>query len=762
MVFSTRREASRVTVFARATMSDAPSAPLRDGVTVTPPRTTRIPPLNPETPESQAPNPHQASNNPGLGQQPQRTGGFGASATSSEAMPPKLEDEEDAEQQDALVDDVNRTHVSSDTPAADVAAVARLARDDDRTWADADEQRDEPAEDEPMAESGDEREAGDGLEADLPDEAAHDESTEDTDADERDDMNDTEDEDMAAARPERWSFLDLRGGHHALDVYHEVRLVVFLDSPFFATPDALFGHWFPREKLTEKTHPPPRDSRRVQSGGLDGSSYGDTTAAQASRGRDIQGIPWDRLQFTRERYREKRVSEYKNYANLDIDVGRLDAVCTPVAEVGEDDARGFGAGFDECFGVDEGFDAGGHGLGRVRERAADARRSNGKYYHFAHNTRAVRSNFVHFQLRNLVWATSKNDAYVMSENRIVHWNAATRRATTTLDLDGGGGGDPPPETPPRARGDDDGRDADADADADSEEEDMDGESLRGRFGSRGTRAREADGGVASFALAGNFPRIQVSTTCARDSLVAAGGFAGELVVLDVDTGVGASARVTTDDNGITNAVDFFSTPSGAEALVCSNNDKATRWYDIATMRCVARHEYPWAVNYTAVGRDGTLAAVVGDAKEAWVVDTRTGKLAQTCEGHLDFSFAAAWHPDGVRFATGNQDTTARVWDIRHTGQSLAVLRGRMGAVRSLRFSSDGAFLAAAEPADFVHVYDVNASFTKKQTLDHFGETAGVSFSPCGEALFVGVADLTYGSVLEFERSRWGHGAAAVA
>ena len=86
----------------------------------------------------------------------------------------------------------------------------------------------------------------------------------------------------------------------------------------------------------------------------------------------------------------------------------------------------------------------------------------------------------------------------------------------------------------------------------------------------------------------------------------------------------------------------------------------------------------------------------------------------------------------------------------------------MGAVRSLRFSSDGAFLAAAEPADFVHVYDVNASFTKKQTLDHFGETAGVSFSPCGEALFVGVADLTYGSVLEFERSRWGHGAAAIA
>ena len=200
-------------------MSDAPSAPPREGVTVTPPRATRIPPLDPETPESQAPNPHHASNNAGPGQQPQRTGGFGATgAASSEATPPKREDEEDAEQHD-----VNRTHVSSDTPAADVAAVARLAREDDRARADADEQRDEPAEDVPMAESGDEAL---GREADLADEHAHDESAEDTDADERDDVDETEDEDMADPGPERWSFLDLRGGHHALDVYHEVRLVV--------------------------------------------------------------------------------------------------------------------------------------------------------------------------------------------------------------------------------------------------------------------------------------------------------------------------------------------------------------------------------------------------------------------------------------------------------------------------------------------------------------------------------------------------------
>ena len=59
-----------------------------------------------------------------------------------------------------------------------------------------------------------------------------------------------------------------------------------------------------------------------------------------------------------------------------------------------------------------------------------------------------------------------------------------------------------------------------------------------------------------------------------------------------------------------------------------------------------------------------------------------------------------------------QDTTTRVWDVRQPAKSLAVLRGRMGAVRSLRFSSDGRFLAMAEPADFVHVFDTQAGFAR--------------------------------------------------
>lgn len=55
--------------------------------------------------------------------------------------------------------------------------------------------------------------------------------------------------------------------------------------------------------------------------------------------------------------------------------------------------------------------------------------------------------------------------------------------------------------------------------------------------------------------------------------------------------------------------------------------------------------------------------------------------------------------------------------MRNTGAgSLAVLRGRMGAVRSLRFSPSGAHLAAAEPADFVTLYDVAGGFQEAQEV----------------------------------------------
>ncbi|WOL06390.1 WD repeat-containing protein [Canna indica] len=45
------------------------------------------------------------------------------------------------------------------------------------------------------------------------------------------------------------------------------------------------------------------------------------------------------------------------------------------------------------------------------------------YYEFWQNTRSVKSTILHFQLRNLVWATSKHDVYLMAHYSVLHWSA---------------------------------------------------------------------------------------------------------------------------------------------------------------------------------------------------------------------------------------------------------------------------------------------------------------------------------------------------
>lgn len=145
--------------------------------------------------------------------------------------------------------------------------------------------------------------------------------------------------------------------------------------------------------------------------------------------------------------------------------------------------------------------------------------------------------------------------------------------------------------------------------------------------------------------------------------------------------------------------------------------------------------------------------------------------------------------DSRRAAPPPQDTTTRVWDLRMLGKgSLALLRGSMGAVRSLRFSPDGRFLAAAESVDFVQLYEVAEDFARRahclharlvdmavtramqafdaalrgrcrcQEIDLFGEVGGMAFTPGSEALFVALSevehsDVPYSSLLNFRRAK---------
>ncbi|VAI60265.1 unnamed protein product [Triticum turgidum subsp. durum] len=370
------------------------------------------------------------------------------------------------------------------------------------------------------------------------------------------------------------------------------------------------------------------------------SQFPDTWGAAPTRKeKDIQGIRWERLGITREKYRQTRLQEYKNYESI--------------PNSGEEAA-------EECKQTEK----------------------DGMYYEFRKNTRSVKSTILHFQLRNLVWATSKHDVYLMSHYSVLHWSALSGVDTELMNV----------------------------KDHVSPKEKHPGNLLEG------------------------FSQTKVSTMAVKDNLLVAGGFQGELICKHLDReGISFCCRTSHDDNALTNAIEIFNTSSGAVHFMASSNDSGVRDYDMERFQLCNHFQFDCPVNHTSLSPDRKLVLAVGDHPDALLVDANSGETLHSMKGHHDYSFASAWSPDGRTFATGNQDKTCRVWDVRNLSKAVHVLKGNLGAIRSIRFTSDGQFLAMAEHADF------------------FGEISGISFSPDMDALFVGVWDRTYGSLLQYGR-----------
>ncbi|PIA25730.1 hypothetical protein AQUCO_10800018v1 [Aquilegia coerulea] len=231
-----------------------------------------------------------------------------------------------------------------------------------------------------------------------------------------------------------------------------------------------------------------------------------TSAAQARRGRDIQGIPWRRLNITRDNYRKTRLEHYKNYENVSSS-------------------------------------------GELIDKKYKQMEKGGNYYEFHHNTRLVNPTVLHFQLRNLVWATSKHDVYLMSHYSVMHWSSLSHKLSKILDFQGHVA---PVEKHPGS-------------------------------------------------LIEGFTQTQISTLAVKENLMVAGGFLGELTCKRLDRkGVSFCSRMTYDENSITNSIDIFNTLSGGVHFVASNNDSGIREYDVETFQLLNHFRFPWPVNVSCL------------------------------------------------------------------------------------------------------------------------------------------------------------------
>jgi WD40 repeat protein/transcriptional regulator with XRE-family HTH domain len=138
--------------------------------------------------------------------------------------------------------------------------------------------------------------------------------------------------------------------------------------------------------------------------------------------------------------------------------------------------------------------------------------------------------------------------------------------------------------------------------------------------------------------------------------------------------------------------------------------------------------------------DGTLLASGGEDMTAKIWDVRTGQELRTLGGHAGWVNRVSFSPDGALLATAGEDGVAKLWDVS-TGRELHALVGHAGPVYDLAFSSDGNLLATASGDATVRIWDARSG-QELRAESTSGPVGSVAFSPDGAQLTGGFEDGT--------------------
>ncbi|XP_055304614.1 katanin p80 WD40 repeat-containing subunit B1 [Sitodiplosis mosellana] len=146
------------------------------------------------------------------------------------------------------------------------------------------------------------------------------------------------------------------------------------------------------------------------------------------------------------------------------------------------------------------------------------------------------------------------------------------------------------------------------------------------------------------------------------------------------------------------------------------------------------------VKFTS-GDDLVYSADENGIIKRWDLNTQPGCV--TFYGHMKSVRTLDFHPHGnYIFASGSNDTTVRLWDVRKSDSCFSKFRGHIANVNSVKFSPDGWWIASAGTEGSVIIWDIR---TTNKVME-FQETASpvtcITFHPSDFILAAGRNDGT--------------------
>lgn len=139
------------------------------------------------------------------------------------------------------------------------------------------------------------------------------------------------------------------------------------------------------------------------------------------------------------------------------------------------------------------------------------------------------------------------------------------------------------------------------------------------------------------------------------------------------------------------------------------------------------------VNSVAISPDGQTLASGSEDKTIKLWNLRTGELKTTLTGHSDGVKSVAFSPDGKTLASGSADYTIKLWQL-HNASPLHTLTGHSNSVKAVAISRDGQILASASQDKTIHLWHLHTGELYSQLTGHWGEVNSVAISSDGQTL----------------------------
>ena len=110
-----------------------------------------------------------------------------------------------------------------------------------------------------------------------------------------------------------------------------------------------------------------------------------------------------------------------------------------------------------------------------------------------------------------------------------------------------------------------------------------------------------------------------------------------------------------------------------------------------------------------------------------VWDTRTGRSAMTCEGHVKDILGLDWSSNGYQLATASADNTVKIWDMR-TLRNIYTISAHQSLVSDIKYSKDGYYLGTTGYDGCVKIWSGDDFRLIKSMEGHESKVMGIDIS----------------------------------